>query len=349
MAAHVVGLWTNAEHFRWFPWQLYLGVIDLVRFDHQAGGHVGLLLFFVVSGYIVSQAAEGERPLAFVVKRAARLLPAMPLGVALALLAGALAAANGWPTMPEFNAGRAFSAWSLLEAVGLGTTFGGIAALFVLWSLNVEYYWYALLGSLLGPANFKPLSSTLLMSAILLLAYLLAPLFAGPVFLAQADVSCVFVILIGRWIYLADRGFTSNLVATCGAVGMALLYGILQWPFAGRDVWTGAHPHILAVAWAALLFLALLRLVKGALWRPIAFIADISYGLYLFHVPVMFLVLPLLSPGGRLFPLGIAVTVLLTIALAWLSFRFIETPIREGARRLLARRKKAADIAPVSS
>ena len=45
LAAHIVGLWTNAKQFEWFPWQLYLGGIDLLRIDHQAGGHMGLMLF----------------------------------------------------------------------------------------------------------------------------------------------------------------------------------------------------------------------------------------------------------------------------------------------------------------
>jgi len=75
LAAHTVGLWTKQENFVYAPWQACLGlVIEPLRIDHQAGGHMGPLVFFLVSGYIVSQAAEGDSRSGFALKPAARLL-----------------------------------------------------------------------------------------------------------------------------------------------------------------------------------------------------------------------------------------------------------------------------------
>lgn len=341
IAAHVVGLWTGTVGFLWSPWQLYLGGIDLLRVDHQAGGHTGLLLFFLVSGYIVSQAAQGEGMAAFAVKRAARLLPAMVLAVALALVVGSVGHAAGWPPMAGFVVDRAQSPWTLLEAVGLGPTFGGIGALFVLWTLSVEYYWYVLLGLAIKPATKHPVATTWALMAAVFLLHRVAPHVPGPPYLVAEHLSYVFVILIGRWIYLRHRSTAATVSAVAGSLVCLGMYAWAHWPTVGDQLYRGAHPQLLAVGWAILLFCALLAFVRSGPWRPVAFIADISYGLYLFHLPAMFLVLPLVSRHGQLFPLGILLTLVLTLGLAWLSSRYLETPVRRWARRKLRGRGPA--------
>lgn len=338
LAAHIVGLWTNAEQFRWFPWQLYLGGINLLRVDHQAGGHVGLLLFFLVSGYIVSQAADSDSRSAFVVKRAARLLPAMILAVAVTVGVATLGRHLSWPTLYGFDPERAYSAHTLLEAVGLGLVFGGLGVLFTLWSLSVEIYWYALLSLAIGLVKVRAVAATLLFAAVISVYGLLdATVLGGPKLTAY---NYVLVMLIGRWIYLHASHRTTAGIAIAGASLVAALYGATVWWYEGVVVVPDAVQRIVALGWAVILFLFLHRFIQNGPWRPVAFIGDISYGLYLFHLPVMWLVLPVISPGGRWFEVGIAITVALTIATAWASHRFLETPIRRSARRWLARREQ---------
>lgn len=335
LAAHIVGLWTGVVGFEWLPWQVYLGGIDLLRVDHQAGGHAGLLLFFLVSGYIVSQAAAADTALAFAVKRLARLLPAMVIAVAITVAVGAIGREQRWPGIPGLAPDRAFSPWAAVEAVGLAPTFAGIGVLFVLWTLHVEYYWYLLLGMLIGPSRRRPAAATVGLAGMVLGLWYVSSYISGPVRLVGVHLSYVFVILIGRLVYLRHQRLLSMPAAVAGGVAMAALYAWTQWPNEGQALWSGAHPRLLAVAWAVAWFLLLLRFVRSGPWRPVAFVADISYGLYLFHIPMMFLVLPIVSPGGRWFALGILVTVAVTVALAWLSYRFVETPIRRAARARL--------------
>lgn len=113
---------------------------------------------------------------------------------------------------------------------------------------------------------------------------------------------------------------------------MAALYCWQLWSEDGRDVLTGPHPRVVALAWACAAFVALLVLVRTGPWPPVQFVADISYGLYVYHVPVMWLVLPVVSPGGRAFPLGLALTVAVLVALSWASHVFLEQPARRLAR-----------------
>jgi peptidoglycan/LPS O-acetylase OafA/YrhL len=334
LAAHTVGLWTNQENFEYLPWQAYLGlVIDPLRIDHQAGGHMGLLLFFLVSGYIVSQAADGDSRSGFALKRAARLLPVMVLAVAATLAVAALNEASGVPGPPQLVQEQAYSWHAIAEAVGLGPALGGISVLFVLWTLNVEYQWYLLLWAANGPLTRRPVASTLALMAVVLVLIEVVPGRIGPFLVSVENLTYVFVILIGRWVYIAVRHRVSWALAGWGMLGCLGVYAFTRWPYDGMDVISGPYPRIAAVLWATLILVLLLRFVRGVPWRPVGFVADVSYGIYLFHIPVMWLVLPVISPGGRLFTLGLLVTVTIVLLVSWASYRFIETPIRRAVRR----------------
>ncbi|WP_166879943.1 acyltransferase family protein [Salinibacterium sp. ZJ450] len=81
--------------------------------------------------------------------------------------------------------------------------------------------------------------------------------------------------------------------------------------------------------------------------RPFQFLGAISYSLYLVHWPMLVLAQERLGPGA---PLPLAVTLalaVLSVPVAWAMYRLVETPFRRGsARSLLSHRKTiAASIA----
>ncbi|NHC46349.1 acyltransferase family protein [Motilibacter aurantiacus] len=157
---------------------------------------------------------------------------------------------------------------------------------------------------------------------------------------ASPNVSLVpylLVILLGRWVYLWHSDRLATLPAVGAGVAVLVLYTLSQRHFVGADAYSGAYPRWLAALWATVLFLALLRFVTSGPWRPIAFVADISYGLYLFHIPVMWVVLPIVSPNGTRLTLGFTCTAAALVLVAWASERFVERPVRRGARATLAR------------
>ena len=83
--------------------------------------------------------------------------------------------------------------------------------------------------------------------------------------------------------------------------------------------------------------------VLGA--QPLRWIGERSYGIYLWHWPVFMV----LRPGVDLDAAGLevqALRVAITLALAELSYRFVETPIRRGLiGRAWARWKEAGGFA----
>ena len=338
LAAHIVGLWTALNSgVVYKPWSAYLKLfIQPLRIDHQNGGHTGLLLFFLVSGFIVSQAAEGEGRLAFIAKRAARLLPAMILATAFTVLVATLGRSQGWLPMFGYDAQRAESFHAVLDGIGLGLLFGGISTIFVLWSLHVEYMWYSLLALALPMAQKRPVLLTTVLTVALTVITLVVPTNeSGSVTPTVSVWPYLLVILAGRWIYHWYRGQLGVVVAAGGTLLALIGYCVTQYRFVGSPVIGGQFPYVVATLWATAGFIALLVLVKRV-WRPVAFVADISYGLYLFHIPTTWLFMPILSPGGRHFTLGLVVTLLATGLIAWACETGVERPIR---RRLRARLK----------
>lgn len=66
-------------------------------------------------------------------------------------------------------------------------------------------------------------------------------------------------------------------------------------------------------------------------WRPLVFVGTISYGIYLMHMLAANTVRPVI--GERLGVAVFAATVPVAVGVAWVSFRWFETPIREAVRR----------------
>jgi peptidoglycan/LPS O-acetylase OafA/YrhL len=79
------------------------------------------------------------------------------------------------------------------------------------------------------------------------------------------------------------------------------------------------------------------RAIAGVLrWRPLAFVGSISYGVYLWHIPVLAFINHDLriSPGSAVQGVGVlALCTLLAVFLAWLSYTAIERPCIIWSRR----------------
>jgi peptidoglycan/LPS O-acetylase OafA/YrhL len=133
----------------------------------------------------------------------------------------------------------------------------------------------------------------------------------------------------------ADRAVTAGgrrLLDAAGIAGLAVI-GLLVWrtnQYSGFMFRGGLV--LLSAATAAAVAAAVTpgSLLGRALgWRPLRWLGVRSYGIYLWHYPVIVLTA---AAGGPVSP-GRAVTVVaVTVAAAAVSWRFIEEPVRRGAR-----------------
>jgi peptidoglycan/LPS O-acetylase OafA/YrhL len=321
------------------------------------GGFLGVEVFFVISGYLITALLLAEWLgrgridfKAFWLRRARRLLPALYV-LLLAVLtfsvlflpeevaglrgdtAGALAYVTNWYLI--------FSHKSYFEMVGRPSL------LRHLWSLAVEEQFY-----LLWPLIFtgllvwlKPRRALIAIGAGVIASTLLM---AG-LYRPEVDPSRVYYgtdtraagLLLGAalaFVWAPGRDYRPKLPAwafdaagTAGLIGLFLACAHINEydPFLYRGGFL-----LVGLCTAALIAAAVhprahrLHRIMG--WPPLVWVGLRSYGIYLWHWPVCMVTRPQLDTPLTGLPL-LALRLALTFILAELSYRFIEMPVRRGA------------------
>lgn len=317
-------------------------------FTAFAGGFVGVDVFFVISGYLITsiilaEASAGGFTLAgFYERRARRILPALFL-----VLAACLPAAWFWlapSDLKDFGKsliGVAIFSSNFLfwQQSGYFDTAAELKPLLHTWSLAVEEQYYVL---------FPPLVMLIWRLARRRLGWLLAALALGSLALAEARnvaaPAATFFLLPARgWELLAgalvalrhhgappreNAGWPAQALGLGGllAIGLAVFALDGRTPFPGLAALlpVGGAVAVIAGANPATLAGRLLgsRLLVG--------LGLLSYSAYLWHQPLFAFArhASLERPSPALFG-GL---VLLTFGLAYLSWRFVETPFRRRER-----------------
>jgi peptidoglycan/LPS O-acetylase OafA/YrhL len=301
-------------------------------------GFVGVGLFFGLSGYLITsllldeRAARGRVSLSsFYLRRAARLLPALVLVLvacnALFLLQGDLAPLRGSLAAITYTANyvQVFDA-NWLRAYG------------PTWSLAVEEHFYIMWPLvLLGVTGRFGLRTALKVTLSLCLVSLawraaLAGMGARYLLLGVGSVERADALLYGCASAIALRlGWRPRAwMLWIGIAAVAVSPIVFNHESYPTLVIGSAVVAIAAAAVVAGMdFVAPAWLRRCLSLRPIVLIGVLSYGIYLWHGPLMRIVQNFAheSPGYR------AIAVLIAVLLAGLSHRFVEVPIRSLVRR----------------
>jgi peptidoglycan/LPS O-acetylase OafA/YrhL len=353
-----------------------LAVLAVIAFHEQLGwapgGMLGVGVFFTLSGYLITDLLLGQRSADgrlrlgdFWLRRARRLLPALFVMLAvvtawvtvadrarLAGLRGAVAAAATYS-----------SNWYLIAAnQSYFARFAPPAPLDHLWSLAVEeqFYlvwpWLLLLGLCClrtrraSAVRWLALPTLGLTGASVTAMLLLYQPGLDPTRVYEGTDTRAFGLLAGAALAMLwpSRGralpkwWGRLLLDAMGLAGLAVIV-VMIWrvgqysPFAYRG-----GLGLLSLATAAVVAAAaspgsLMGLALG--WGPWRWIGVRSYGIYLWHYPVIVLTSPA-NTGEDLPRAGLQVAA--TVLLAALSWRFVEEPVRQGAIGRLAARVRAS-------
>ena len=318
-----------------------------------AGGFIGVDVFFVISGYLITSLIaddlkRGRFTLAgFYERRIRRILPAL-----YAVLAFCAAAAIG-TVDPRIIGDVGASLLSVLVFVSnvyfwqASGYFGDPAELSPLlhtWSLAVEEQFYVVFPVLLAVAWRLGRRKLALLLAVLAVASLATAEWGwrndatANFFLTPGR---VWELLIGALVALTPVERVRSAAGTrlSQAVSLACLLMLVA-VFLGFDADT-PHPSLLTllpvVATAGLILLCNGTGVAGAILsnRFMVGVGLVSYSLYLWHQPI-FVFTRLYSPAPPSLPV-FGLLGLLSLGVAYLSWRFIEQPFRN--RNRLGRRQ----------
>jgi peptidoglycan/LPS O-acetylase OafA/YrhL len=328
-----------------------------------SGGLLGVGVFFVLSGYLITDLllAEREREGAialgrFWLRRARRLLPALwvmlvvvTLWIALlepsqlAGVRGALLAAllyfSNW--------------WYAFQHVSYFASFGPPSPLGHLWSLAVEeqFYlvWPLLLVLALRFVHRRWLLIGLVVLGAIASAWAMAAIFqpgSDPTRVYEGTDTRAFQLLIGASLAFVcpSRRLSGSISAlrrrgldALGAVGIAVIVVmVIDTNEYETFLYRGGMVILSLATLAVVAVLAhpstLLGRILGAL--PLRWIGVRSYGIYLWHYPIIVLTSPVVGTAGPVLTLAQAGA---TVAAAALSWRFVEEPIRmHGFRGVFA-------------
>ncbi len=356
-----------------------LAVIGVLLFhaDLVRGGYLGVDLFFVLSGFLITSlllnewgADGGIAMRGFWTRRGRRLFPALvAVLVFVAFYALVFAAPTELARIRADGIAAVFyvANWrSIAAGASYWDLFRTPSPLEHLWSLAIEEQFYLLWPVLvLVVLRLGRGSARILLAVSLVLAALSATAMwvlydpgdtsraylgtdsRGAAILFGAALACV----VGCWGLLEDQRLIraldlAGLVALVGlGVAWATLDGQSRFLYHG-GFWLTELAVVILIACAAHGDRSLMA--RGLSWRPFIWCGLISYGLYLWHWPIY-----VLLSSDRVHLDGAALTTLrlaVTFAVAIVSYRFLEQPIRRhglpaGLRPAVALPAAAAVIA----
>lgn len=335
---------------------------------------LGLVLFFVLSGYLlygawVRAGLEGRRPSVrgYAIRRAGRILPAYWLA-----MAGSVALLWSHDATPGVRLPDAGNLW--LFAV-FGQNFRENTLLKLnppSWTLAVEATFYVVL-PLLGWLALRACGTA--GRRVGLIAVPVLFLLGGVAFNHAYSDAVGVSPLVSKVLPAYAPYFAVGMLAAVLAHGVTLrrrwtwlLLGAGALLVLGDAYWAadaatrGSHDQALriwrdlpAATGFALVILAVgtaARAPRLLVARPVVKVGDLSYGIYLWHVPLMLFLrsqglLPLFTTGAVLVALP------LTLLVAGASWRWVERPAQDAARRLAARgsarRAQGGQVAPAGA
>ncbi|PWJ58807.1 hypothetical protein CLV98_103174 [Dyadobacter jejuensis] len=321
------------------------------------GGYVGVDLFFVISGFImvyITQKNEGGRQEAirFLRKRLIRIVPLYCIST-IAYLYLIWQPAMQPDLLKNFARSMLFQPFNATHS-----PFYGYASLPVGWTLNYEFYFYLLVAVSLLFGRIK----WLMFFALFLLLQFALPQGFGvepfsarynsrrllPVFYLLSDpMMWNFLFGIGIGFIFVNKPIKERLLRVFGnGLVLLIILVVFIWKYlTGHKIGHGP----LEAGWIlALLFLALLLWSSRLSWASrtwITYLGDISFSLYLWHLPVQLLVQKVLYrfEWGHLITHGsiLVVNVVLTIVVSHFSYRYIERYTMKWPEIALLKKHKA--------
>jgi peptidoglycan/LPS O-acetylase OafA/YrhL/lysophospholipase L1-like esterase len=338
-------------------------VLAVLAFHEQftafPGGFLGVDVFFVLSGYLITDllVAQWDRRgridvRGFWVRRARRLLPALAVMLVSVTAAVALIEPGQLGALrPALVAAVTYSSnwWQAAQHQSYFASFGPPPPLQHLWSLAIEEQFY-LVWPLILVVVLLTGQSRRLRAGVGWLGAVASAVAMAVIYVPGGDPSRVYygtdthasALLIGSalalsWPLRQLRAASRENVVRADVAGLAGI-AVLAWAmghFSGSD--PALYPAGLLLAALAAGGLVIAAASPGSVsrmlgWKPLRWMGVRSYGIYLWHWPVIALTAAVVGAGSTGIGIWLAETAT-AVTLAAASWRWIEEPIIRGGFR----------------
>lgn len=347
-------------------------------------GWTGVWLFFVISGYVITlsllsdeSGTVGQRYRQFVIRRFYRIVPLyllyISIIIAIVLMIGNYSVLNNLFSLLTFTYN-----WQMIYSFIPAQGFSPIGHL---WTLSIEeqfYIFFPLLFLMLDRRHFlKACIALLIAGPFIRLAtsvgsqsvsnepgWLAFAVYANSICHFDAFIAGAVLAVMKREVeqnrailrllwptaIVAGVGFCAAYIfvnARAGATGADLLRNVISGNMygAGREVFVYTIVTLFAVA---LIASCIVRhpLTRFLAWRPLVYVGKVSYGGYVYHALVLFVIGQVWETGGEAAPvwqrlLVFAMAWPITLLLAGLSYRYFES-------RFVAPRPKLTPVETLS-
>ena len=338
-------------------------IIYHVDVNYLPGGFLGVDLFFVLSGYLISSLIIKEYRKTgslnlynFYIRRARRLLPAVYFMITVGLV-----------VMVLFNEvllrkshldaifGYIYSSnwWYIFHKLDYFDSFGAQSPFKHLWSLAIEEQFYMVFPLLFLLVNRKKKSKdgTYILNKNFLyvvLGLILVSLIAHILLFDINNISRIYfgtdtrafsllVGVVGAILYPMERLHDKvtqqqNMIySVVSLASIATLITVMIYT-SEYNTWLYRGGFLLVAILGLIVIISSGKqhtlMSKLLSFKPVVFIGKISYSLYLWHFPVLVLTTPV-SEIGNPNIIFVVLRVILTFILATASYVFVETPIRK--------------------
>ncbi|NYI40980.1 acyltransferase family protein [Demequina lutea] len=320
------------------------------------GGFVGVDVFFVISGFLITgllvRELEGSgriRLANFYARRVRRLIPAAVTVLAFVAVVTLRFSPGGYRDEYGSDISSAAGYWANWHFAARAVNYLGsqLAPSPVLhyWSLSVEEQFYVVWPVLLAlvAVGVRRWSWRIRPAMAIALGAVAVPSFVWNVMETASNQPFAFfdtgarmwelslggLVAIGAplWSKLPRRVRMVGTVVGLGAVAVSALavHEAMPWPGTLALLPTVGTALIIVSGSAG----THAPVMTGALWRPLVWVGGMSYSLYLWHWPVLIAAREIWGPGTVARGLG---AIGVAFVLAWLTHRFIENPVRFSPR-----------------